>query len=64
MNAGQNQQAAALAKSVQVSASGNTLNVSLSLPEDQFQQLAKFGQKSDAVQGHQHKLAHPNSDHK
>jgi len=49
MNAAQNQQAAALAQAVQVSASGNTLNVSLSLPEDQFQQLAKFGQKGTAA---------------
>jgi hypothetical protein len=64
MNAGQNQQAAALAQAVQVSASGNTLNVSLSLPEDQFQQLAKFGQKSAAVQGRPHRLAHPNSERK
>jgi hypothetical protein len=64
MNAGQNQQAAALAQSVQVSASGNTLNVSLSLPEDQFQQLAKFGQKSGAVQVRPHRLVHPNSDGK
>jgi hypothetical protein len=64
MNAAQNQQAAALAKAVQVSASGTTLNVSLSLPEDQFQQLAKFGQKSAAAQGSPHKLVHPNSDRK
>ncbi len=55
MNAGQNQQAAALAQAVQVSASGNTLTVSLSLPEDQFQQLAKFGQKSDAMPGRVHR---------
>jgi hypothetical protein len=54
MNAGQNQQAAALAQAVQVSASGNTLTVSLSLPEDQFQQLAKFGQKSAAMPGRVH----------
>jgi hypothetical protein len=64
MNAGQNQQAAALAKAVQVSASGNTLNVSLSLPEDQFQQLARFGQKGDAVQVRPHRLGHPNSERK
>jgi hypothetical protein len=64
MNAGQNQQAAALAQAVQVSASGNTLNVSLSLPEDQFQQLARFGQKGDAVQGRPHRLVHPNSERK
>ena len=51
MNAGQNQQAAALAQAVQVSVSGNTLNVSLSLPEDQFQQLATFGQKGNAMPG-------------
>jgi hypothetical protein len=64
MNAGQNQQAAALAKAVQVSASGNTLNVSLSLPEDQFQQLVKFGQKSAAAQASPHRLVHPNSERK
>jgi hypothetical protein len=64
MNAGQNQQAAALAKAVQVSATGATLNVSLSLPEDQFQQLIQFGQKAGAVQARPHRLAHPNSDRK
>lgn len=51
MNAGQNQQAAQLAQQVQVSASGNVLTVSLSLPEDQFQQLLKLGQHNGAVQG-------------
>jgi len=49
MNASQNPQAAQLAQSVQVGASGNVLTVSLSLPEDQFQQLVNFGQKSGAA---------------
>jgi len=49
LNASQNPQAAQLAQSVQVSASGNLLTVSLSLPEDQFQQLVNFGQKSGAA---------------
>ncbi|HXB75056.1 MAG TPA: hypothetical protein VNY05_42885 [Candidatus Acidoferrales bacterium] len=51
MNAGQNQQAAQLAQQVQVTASGNVVTVSLSLPEDQFQQLVKIGQKSGAMSG-------------
>jgi hypothetical protein len=36
-----------------VSASGNVLTVSLSLPEDQFQQLVKIGSKAGgaAMQG-------------
>jgi len=43
MNASKDPQAAQLAQQVQVSASGNLLTVTLSLPEDQFQQLVKFG---------------------
>ncbi|HMC60710.1 MAG TPA: hypothetical protein VKJ01_16090 [Candidatus Solibacter sp.] len=50
MQAGQNQQAAQLAQQVQVNASGSVVTVSLSLPEDQFQQLVKTGQKSGAMQ--------------
>jgi hypothetical protein len=50
MNASQNQQAAQLAQQVQVTASGSLVTVSLSLPEDQFQQLVKIGQKSGAMQ--------------
>ena len=52
MNATQNPQAAALAQSVQVTPSNNVLTVSLTLPENQFEQLARFGQKRAAVQGH------------
>jgi hypothetical protein len=51
MNAPQNAQAAQLAQQVQVTASGNVVTVSLSLPEDQFQQLVKIGQKSGGMQG-------------
>jgi hypothetical protein len=38
-DASRNPQAAAALQSLAVSASGNTVNISLSLPEDQFQQL-------------------------
>jgi hypothetical protein len=55
MNASQNQQAAQLAQQVQVTASGNLVTVSLSLPEDQFQQLVKMGQKSGAMGGAPHR---------
>jgi len=58
MNAQQNQQAAQLAQQVQVTASGNVLTVSLSLPEDQFQQLVQMGHKGAAVQGKQHHALH------
>jgi len=50
MQTSQNPQAAQLAQQVQVTASGNVVTVSVSLPEDQFQQLVKIGQKSGAVQ--------------
>ena len=43
MNASKDPQAAQLAQQVQVNTSGNLLTVTLSLPEDQFQQLVKFG---------------------
>jgi hypothetical protein len=49
MNASQNQQAAQLAQQVQVTASGNAVTVSLSLPEDQFQQLVKMGTPNGAA---------------
>jgi hypothetical protein len=39
LNAGQNQQAASALQSLMTSTSGATVNVALSLPEDQFQQL-------------------------
>jgi len=39
MQAGQDQQVATLVKSVAISTSGETLKVSLSLPQEQFQQL-------------------------
>src|SRR5207244_3518858 len=59
MQASQNPQAAALAQSVQVNVSGNTLNVSLSLPEDQFQQLVKFGHTGAAIHGQRtHRTPH------
>ena len=49
MNASQSPQAAQLAQQVQVTASGNVVTVSLSLPEDQFQQLVKIGQNGGAM---------------
>jgi len=49
MNASQNPQAAQLAQQVQVTASGNVVTVSLSLPQDQFQQLVKIGQNGGAM---------------
>jgi hypothetical protein len=39
LQASQNPQAAALGKALQVSASGSTVNISVSLPESQFQQI-------------------------
>jgi len=49
MNASTNPQAAQLAQQVQVNASGTMLTVSLSMPEDQFQQLVKLGQRGGAT---------------
>ena len=51
MNASKDPQAAQLAQQVQVSASGNVVTVSLSLPEDQFQQLVKIGKAGGGMQG-------------
>jgi hypothetical protein len=65
MNASQNPQAAALAQSVQVSVSGNTLAVSLTLPEDQFQQLVRYGQKGDTMHGQRaYRAPHTGSERK
>ena len=64
MNAGQNPQAAALAQSVQVNPNGNVLTVSLSLPEDQFQQLARFGKNSSETGQGRHRTPRPNSERK
>lgn len=64
MNASQNPQAAQLAQSVQVSASGNVLTVSLSLPEDQFQQLVNFGQKSGPMHASPRRAVHDGSPRK
>ena len=55
MSANQNPQAAQLAQQVQVAASGNAVTVTLSLPEDQFQQLVKLGQNGAAPQGNAHR---------
>lgn len=64
MNASQNPQAAQLAQSVQVGASGNVLTVSLSLPEDQFQQLVNFGQKSGPMHASPRRAVHDGSPRK
>ena len=55
MNANQNQQAAQLAQQVQVSTSGNVVTATLSLPEDQFQQLVKLGQHNGASPARAHR---------
>jgi hypothetical protein len=48
MQAGTDPTAAALVKSVTVTASGNLVNISASLPEDVFQTILQSGHKSTA----------------